>query len=103
MEARPPGGHAETKLEFPTGEPDLDALRSVTHEWLVPALVEKFLLEQGGGSRPESTVCQLKNAEGGAGTTRTAGDDASGGTVCRFRQELPAAECQRTRKRTTER
>jgi hypothetical protein len=37
----------ETKLEFPVGEPDLEALRSVTREWLVPLLVEKFLREQG--------------------------------------------------------
>ncbi len=37
----------ETKLALPDGEPNLDALRSVTREWLVPLLVEKFLLEQG--------------------------------------------------------
>ena len=47
IEARSPGRGAETKLEFPTGEPDLNALRSVTREWLVPLLVEKFLREQG--------------------------------------------------------
>jgi len=37
----------ETKLVLPDGEPNLDALRSVTHDWLVPLLVEKFLREQG--------------------------------------------------------
>lgn len=42
--SRRPG---ETRLELPVGEPDLDALRSVTREWLVPLLVEKFLREQG--------------------------------------------------------
>lgn len=47
VEARPPGRRAEAKLEFPAGEPDLDALRSATREWLVPLLVEKFLREQG--------------------------------------------------------
>lgn len=47
VEADSPGRRAETKLEFPTGEPDLNALRSVTREWLVPLLVEKFLREQG--------------------------------------------------------
>ena len=47
VDARPRDRSAETKLEFPTGEPDLDALRSATREWLVPLLVEKFLREQG--------------------------------------------------------
>ena len=47
VKAHLPGRRAETKLEFPIGRPDLDALRSVTREWLVPLLVEKFLREQG--------------------------------------------------------
>jgi hypothetical protein len=38
---------AHTRLELPAGEPDLDCLRAVTREWLVPALVEKFLREHG--------------------------------------------------------
>jgi hypothetical protein len=38
---------AHTRLELPAGEPDLDGLRAVTREWLVPALVEKFLREHG--------------------------------------------------------
>jgi len=33
-----------TRLEIPAGEVDLEALRSITCEWLVPQLVEKFLL-----------------------------------------------------------
>jgi hypothetical protein len=37
----------ETKLALPAGEPDLEALRSVTREWLAPLLVERFLREQG--------------------------------------------------------
>lgn len=37
----------ESKLALPAGEPDLEALRSVTREWLVPVLVDKFLREQG--------------------------------------------------------
>lgn len=37
----------QTRLELPAGEPDLERLRAVTREWLVPALVEKFLREQG--------------------------------------------------------
>jgi len=37
----------ETRLALPDGEPNLEALRSVTRDWLVPLLVEKFLREQG--------------------------------------------------------
>ena len=40
----PPGG---TRLQLPPGEPDLEALRSVTREWLLPRLVEKFLRVHG--------------------------------------------------------
>ena len=35
------------RLQLPAGEPDLEALRSVTREWLVPRLVEKFLRTHG--------------------------------------------------------
>jgi hypothetical protein len=38
-----PGKPQATQLELPGGEPDLEALRSVTREWLVPLLVDKFL------------------------------------------------------------
>ena len=37
----------ETRLALPDGEPNLETLRSVTRDWLVPLLVEKFLREQG--------------------------------------------------------
>jgi hypothetical protein len=37
----------DTRLEIPVGQPDLTALRSVTHEWLVPRLVQEFLRERG--------------------------------------------------------
>jgi hypothetical protein len=37
----------QTRLELPTGEPDLEGLLAATREWLVPALVEKFLREHG--------------------------------------------------------
>ncbi len=33
----------QTRLEIPPGDPDIEGLRSVTREWLVPRLVEKFL------------------------------------------------------------
>lgn len=36
----------ETRLGLPDGEPNLEALRSATRDWLVPLLVEKFLREQ---------------------------------------------------------
>jgi len=42
--ADPSGG---TRLQLPPGEPDLETLRSVTREWLVPRLVEKFLRLHG--------------------------------------------------------
>jgi hypothetical protein len=35
-----------TRLDLPVGEPDLEALDSVTREWLVPCLVERFLRQQ---------------------------------------------------------
>jgi hypothetical protein len=37
----------DTALVIPEGQPDLAALRSVTHEWLVPRLVQEFLRERG--------------------------------------------------------
>jgi hypothetical protein len=40
----PPGG---TRLQLPPGEADIEELRSVTREWLVPRLVEKFLRVHG--------------------------------------------------------
>lgn len=42
-----PRRRGETRLEIPSGKPDLKALRSVTREWLVPLLVEKFLRDRG--------------------------------------------------------
>jgi hypothetical protein len=35
------------RLRLPRGEADIEALRSVTREWLVPRLVEKFLRVHG--------------------------------------------------------
>src|SRR6185437_15890398 len=35
------------RLQLPPGKPDIEALRSVTREWLVPRLVEKFLRLHG--------------------------------------------------------
>jgi len=46
-------------LQLPPGEPDLEALRSVTREWLVPQLVEKFLRIHG---------IELKHSRKGANT-----------------------------------
>jgi hypothetical protein len=43
--ACPTGGGGQ--LQFPRGKPDIEALRSVTSEWLVPRLVEKFLRIHG--------------------------------------------------------
>lgn len=68
-----PRRHQETKIELPTGEPDIEALRSATREWLVPLLVEKFLREQAilSRARPENAKFQLKDS--GAGNSRNAG------------------------------
>ena len=41
------GRQHETRVEIPPAEPDLETLRSVTREWLVPSLVEKFLRLHG--------------------------------------------------------
>jgi len=43
-----------TSLQLPMGQPDLEALRSVTREWLVPLLVGRFLREQGFELRARS-------------------------------------------------
>jgi hypothetical protein len=43
--ASPSGGGG--RLQFAPGKPDMEALRSVTREWLVPRLVEKFLRIHG--------------------------------------------------------
>lgn len=40
-------GAGGVRLQLPPGKPDLEALRSVTREWLVPRLLEKFLRLQG--------------------------------------------------------
>jgi hypothetical protein len=42
-----PGRRLETRVQLPAGKPDIEALRSVTREWLVPRLVEKFLRVHG--------------------------------------------------------
>jgi hypothetical protein len=40
---------AGTRLQLPPGEAEIQQLRSVTREWLVPRLVEKFLRVHGVG------------------------------------------------------
>lgn len=39
----PTSSRSGGQLQLPHGEADIEALRSVTREWLVPRLVEKFL------------------------------------------------------------
>lgn len=57
-----------TRIQLPPGEPDLDALRSVTREWLVPRLVEKFLRVHGVESKHVgSLVNRLQPSLLGAG------------------------------------
>jgi hypothetical protein len=47
LEIRRPSRRNRTRLELPVGKTDLEALRSVTREWLAPLLVERFLRKQG--------------------------------------------------------
>ena len=101
LEANSRERRGETKLEFPNAQPDLDALRSVTREWLVPLLVEKFLRDQGIASRvlPGNANFQFIGEEALGFAPRGATGDAP----CGARQECPTPECQQTRKTTTER
>ena len=46
-ESLTPSQTGGTRLQFPPGEADIEELRSVTREWLVPRLVEKFLRVHG--------------------------------------------------------
>jgi len=43
----PASSRGGARLRLPRGEADIEALRSVTREWLVPRLVEKFLRLHG--------------------------------------------------------
>lgn len=43
----PTSSRSGGQLQLPHGEADIEALRSVTREWLVPRLVEKFLRVHG--------------------------------------------------------
>lgn len=94
----------ETKLALPSGEPDLEALRSVSREWLVPRLVEKFLREQGIDSRvrPENANCQFiyrngrSNDAGDAGAAEISSSPESAKNdrllnVSKRRNQLPRA------------
>jgi hypothetical protein len=90
----------ETKLVLPDGQPNLEALRSVAREWLVPLLVEKFLREQGIElrARPnaETGATQISDplvVEGAADPNLPGGSGKNG--LDR------GAECQRTKKTTT--
>jgi len=51
-----PGKRQEARLELPGGEPDLEALRSVARDWLVPRLVDKFLRLHGIQPRISKTI-----------------------------------------------
>ena len=56
-----PGRRDAARLEIPSGELDLEGLRSVTREWLVPVLVEKFLSEHGIEPRRGRTRVRKEN------------------------------------------
>src|SRR5882757_7429984 len=103
--AKRPG---ETRIELPAGEPDLEALRSVTREWLVPLLVEKFLREQGIELRARPNAEHGKTpipdplvVEGSARSRISSEADAHlpGGSEKNGLDR--SAECQRMKKTTT--
>jgi hypothetical protein len=56
--ASSPGGG---RLRLPPGEADIEALRSVTREWLVPRLVEKFLRDHGFELKHSRTIANTAN------------------------------------------
>jgi hypothetical protein len=98
----------ETKLVLPDGEPNLDALRSVTRDWLVPLLVEKFLREQGielrarpNAESGETPISDPLVVEGAARSqiSLEADSNSTGGSE---KNGLDRdAECQRMEKTTT--
>ena len=51
---------AEAELIIPAGKRDLEALRSVTRDWLVPRLVEEFLRERGIEPRSRANAVREK-------------------------------------------
>jgi hypothetical protein len=98
----------ETRLVLPDGEPNLEALRSVTCEWLVPLLVEKFLREHGIElrARPNAEpgkppISDSLVAEGAARSqiSLEAGTNLPGGSAEDGLDR--GAECQRMKKTTT--
>ena len=64
-------------LRLPRGEADIEALRSVTREWLVPRLVEKFLRVHGFELKHTrkfaNTANQLQPSLPGEGSLMSAG------------------------------
>jgi len=59
-------------LQLPPGEPDLEPLRSVTREWLVPRLVEKFLRTHGVELRAFRTATQSMSTHDSTRKSNTA-------------------------------
>ena len=49
------------RLRLPPGEADMEALRAVTREWLVPRLVQEFLREHGVELKQPPTPVKPKN------------------------------------------
>jgi hypothetical protein len=74
----------QRRLELPAGEPDLEALRSVTREWLVPRLVEKFLCLHGVELRYSQTSVNPTSRI----STPVVGSEASAGSPTQDRETL---------------
>jgi hypothetical protein len=55
------GKRQEVGLSVPSGEPDIEGLRSLTRDWLMPRLVEKFLRLHGAELRSSSQALPIND------------------------------------------
>ena len=92
-------------LQLPAGKPDLEALRSVSREWLVPRLVEKFLRLHGVDFKHSQNFGNVANRLQLSLPDRllVAADQARSGTSIGAAGDLSKKfDRRRTRKRNTE-
>ncbi len=54
------GERKRTRVVIGSGESDLSGLRSITRDWLVPRLVEKFLASRGTPAKRDRHVGDLQ-------------------------------------------
>ena len=90
------------RLQLPPGKPEIDALRSVTREWLVPRLVEKFLRLHGVELNHSRKLPNIANTPHPRlpGQLASTGDERSGTPLATARAGSKKLDRRRTRKRT---